>query len=85
MTPNDKATDLQDKVRASEIDQLDLGNAHYGQDRVRQAVVHTREDMVLVVSYLKDTVRLLRSIRTLLVVIAIAVVVVAVVLVNRIS
>ena len=66
-----KARDLRDEVRYIEIDKPQ----DYEAEAVRQAVVHTREDLVLVVSYLSSIAKLLGSIKKLLVVIAVAAVV----------
>jgi len=77
MTRNKEASDLQEMTRLSEAEQP----AIYDDDDVRKATVHTRQDLVLVVSHLSSIGDLLASIRVLLAVVAIAAVVVATVLV----
>ena len=77
MDPEKRASDLRTQVRYDEIEKP----RDYEASDVRQAIVHTREDLVLVVSYLSDAVHLLRPIKWLLVVIAVAAVVSAAVLV----
>jgi hypothetical protein len=47
-----RAMDLQLRVIASEDKQLDQGDADYTPERERQAIVHTRQDLVLLISYL---------------------------------
>ncbi len=77
MDPEKRASDLRTQVRYDEIHKP----RDYEASDVRQAVVHTREDLVMVVSYLSSIAKLLGSIKTLLVVIAVAAVVSAAVLV----
>jgi hypothetical protein len=77
MDPDKTAGALRDQVRDEEARR----RAQYESEDVRRAVVHTREDLVMVDSYLSDAVHLLRPIKWLLVVIAIATVVSAVALV----
>ncbi len=77
MDAEKNARELQDAVRDAETSQ----RVDYEDDQVRQAVVHAREDMVLVYSLLSSVARLLVSIRALLVIIAVAAVVSAVALV----
>jgi len=77
MDPDKKAWDLKELVRDSEM----RVRAQYEGEDVRRAVVHTREDLVQVVSYLSSIGRLLGSIKALLVIIAFAAVVSAVALV----
>jgi len=81
MNRNKKAGDLQDRVTSADLDQLKHGYGLYDEDRVRQATIHTRQDLVMVVSHLSSIGDLLAFIRALLVVIAIAAVVVATVMV----
>lgn len=70
-----KAARLQDSVRASEIRSADF--SQYGDDDVARAVVHTRRDVVLIVSHLSSLNSQLRIIKWLLAVIAIAASIVA--------
>jgi len=77
MDPDEEARVLQDLVRDSEMSP----RVYYEDEQVRQAVIHTREDLVLVVSHLSTAAKLLGSIKALLVVIAVAAVVSAVALV----
>jgi len=58
---NDKAMELQRQVRAAED-----SAQHYDEDEVRQATVHTRQDVVLLVSYLDSANRQLSDIKKLL-------------------
>ena len=76
MDPEEKARDFQDQVRDSEMSP----RVYYEDEQVRQAVVHTREDLVLVVSHLSSVTKLLGSINKRLVIIAVVAVVSAVVL-----
>ncbi len=77
MDADKNARELQDAVRHTEMS----SRVQYEDDRVRQAVVHAREDIILVVSHLSSAARLLASIKALLVIIAVAAVVSAVALV----
>ena len=76
MNPDERAHALTDAVRSSERDQR--GHIDYSSIHVRQAVVHSREDLVVVISYLASITKRLGYIRWLLVIIAIAAVVSAV-------
>lgn len=49
-----KATDLMRGVRNDEREQLHSGASYYNDDQVRQAIVHSRQDIVLMVSYLSS-------------------------------
>jgi len=82
MSRLNKATYLQNAVRTDEKRQRDL-SIDYDAKHVRQAIVHTREDIVLVISYLNSIGDSLGTIRTLLLIIAIAAVVSATVLTLR--
>ena len=64
------ARNLQRDVMESEKAQLDNGADQYSEKEVRQAVVHTRADTVLMCSYLYWITGLLRSIDIVLWVIA---------------
>jgi len=55
---SEHARDLQYATRMDEDDK----NCDYGEDHVRRSVVHTREDMILLVSYLIFANKQLRSI-----------------------
>ncbi len=79
MDSDEKARTLQGMVRDSEMSQR-VDGIDYEDEQVRQAVVHTREDLVLVYSHLSDITKLLGSIYKLLVIIAVAAVVSAVAL-----
>ncbi len=59
-----KAADLQYEVMSSELNQLE--HAHYEKQRARQAVVHGRQDIVLLVSYASSIIKILKSIRFIL-------------------
>ena len=54
---------LQDAVRESEAEQLARGFADYPEEQVRQSLVHTRQDLVLVIGHLDELHRLGRSLR----------------------
>ena len=54
-----KARDLQDEVRNIEIREP----RDYEDEAVRQAMVHAREELVLVASYLSSVAKLLVSIK----------------------
>ena len=57
-----KAADLQYEVRAAEIDKVH----YYEKEEVKQAVMHARQDIVLLVSYATSIIRILKSIRFIL-------------------
>lgn len=59
----DLARDTQIKVRSQEIDNIE----DYENERVKQSIVHAREDIVLLVSYASSIIEILKSIRTLIV------------------
>lgn len=48
----ERARRLQFEVREAEAEQLSKGIDDYGDAEVRQAVVHARQDLVLLASYL---------------------------------
>tara|TARA_B100001057_G_scaffold16077_1_gene15169 strand:+ start:933 stop:1169 length:237 start_codon:yes stop_codon:yes gene_type:complete len=58
-----QASDLQDAVRKREKEWL----GDYDEDEVKQAVVHAREDIVLLVSHSANIIKILKSIRFILV------------------
>ena len=60
------AGELQRGVRDDETKQRDLGVADYDSVQVRQAIVHTRQDLVLVVSHLSSLNKQIAVIRNLL-------------------
>lgn len=68
-----RAMAVRDQTRMREGDQLadGLDGFNYSEEAVRQAVVHTREDMVMVVSLLADANRQLRMIAWLAVLVAV--------------
>ena len=57
----DDAAALQTAVRLEELEQLRSG-LEYSEERVRQCTVHTREDLILVVSRVGKIEREIRSI-----------------------
>ena len=57
-----KAADLQHEVRMSEYDNVQ----DYDEEEVKQAVVHARQDIVLLVSYATSIIKILKSIRFIL-------------------
>jgi len=65
---DDRAGNLQQFVRGEEA--RTLGYNGYDARQVRQAVVHAREDMVLLVSHISSVNRQLRTIKWLLAAIA---------------
>jgi hypothetical protein len=71
---DEKASELQQKVRFSERDQSDL----YDQDDVAKATVHMREDLVLVVSHLSSLNRQIATVKWAAVITAIVLVYIAV-------
>jgi hypothetical protein len=58
---SEKAAELQRMVRADEIEM----GMDYGEDQVRQSIVHMREDVVLLVSHMSSINQQLASIRRL--------------------
>lgn len=75
---DDRAGNLQQFVRSEEARNLEYSN--YGEETVRQAVVHCRQDVVMLVSHLSSVNRQLRAIKWLL---AACVVLIAVAIVGR--
>jgi hypothetical protein len=66
---------LQNQVKAGERDQLQDGLDAYEKEEINQAIVHTRQDIVLLVSYLTTTaIASNRIVRRLNVLIGIAVI-----------
>lgn len=59
---NERAMRLQSAVRA---DEMKADNDYSGR-QVRQAIVHSREDIVLIYSMLSSAVQILKGIRTIL-------------------
>ena len=57
---------LQQSVRFTEIDQLARGSDQYDDNTVRQATVHARLDLVLVISHLSSINKQLAIVRGLL-------------------
>ncbi len=53
---------LRDRTQIAEYEQLQKGRAEYDGDEVRQAIVHARQDMVLLVSLLVDVNKQLRTV-----------------------
>ena len=62
MKEQKKAADLQYEVRMSEYDNLQ----DYDNEQVKQAVVHSRQDIVLLVSYANSIIKILKDIRMIL-------------------
>lgn len=62
MKEDKKAADLQYEIRMSEYDNI----KHYDDEQVKQSVVHSREDIVLLVSYATSIIRILKDIRIIL-------------------
>jgi len=56
MSLDEKAVHLQRQVKANKLEPHD-----YSPKQVRQAAVHARQDLVLVISYLSSATRLLAS------------------------
>ncbi len=77
MDPDEKAHEFGIMVRDGDMGTL---RESYPKNQVDQAVINTREDMVLVVSHLSSIAELLGSIKKLLVIIAVTAVVSAVAL-----
>ncbi|MER3486898.1 MAG: hypothetical protein C4345_13910 [Chloroflexota bacterium] len=59
----DGAAALQRGVKADEARNLDSGLDDYSEAQTRQAVVHTRQDIVIIVSLLRDLNRQLRTLK----------------------
>tara|TARA_B100001093_G_scaffold511089_1_gene578248 strand:+ start:107 stop:340 length:234 start_codon:yes stop_codon:yes gene_type:complete len=57
-----QAADLQHNVRMDEHDRVQ----DYDEEQVKQAVVHARQDIVLLVSYATSIIKILKSIRFIL-------------------
>ena len=62
MKEQKKAADLQHEVRMSEYDNVQ----DYDNEQVKQAVVHSRQDVVLLVSYANSIIKILKDIRMIL-------------------
>jgi len=60
---DDLSRDTQIRVRSQEMNNIE----DYEDERVNQSIVHTREDIVLLVSYASSIIKILKSIRTLIV------------------
>ena len=60
---SENAVDLQSGVRAAEAENLHAGLDQYSLAEARQAVVHTRHDIVLVVSLLTSLNRQVRTLK----------------------
>ena len=72
---DDAASRLQDGVRAAE--QRNSAFVHYDEDEVARAVIHTRQDVVLLASYLSSLNSQIMVVKWLLAVIAVAAVILA--------
>ena len=62
MKEQNKAADLQYEVRMSEYDNVQ----DYDNEQVKQAIVHSRQDIVLLVSYTNSIIKILKDIRIIL-------------------
>lgn len=54
MDADDRAKELQRHVRIDESEQLRDGLSNYEDEQVRQAIVHSRQDIIMIVSYLSS-------------------------------
>lgn len=54
MDADDRARKLQRHVRIDEAEQLRDGLSDYDDGQIRQAIVHSRQDIVILVSYLSS-------------------------------
>ena len=61
-----KAGDLQFKTKHSEQQKLEDGLGIYDEEEVNQAIVHTRQDGVLLVSYISSITKILKNTRNIL-------------------
>ena len=59
-----KAVDLHYDVRKDDIEKLQY--EQYEDEYVKQSVIHTRQDVVLLVSYASSIIKILKSIRFIL-------------------
>lgn len=59
----ERAGELQRGVKYDELENLDKGLDQYQRPAVRQAIVHTRQDMVMLVSLLDSVNVQLRALR----------------------
>ena len=73
------AGELQDSVREAEEHKREIG-IDYDAAHVRQSVVHTREDVIMIISLLGSVLRILISIRSYLIVVFLALVALAVII-----
>jgi len=71
-----RGREIQFGVIESESDNLARGDDHYSENEVAQAAVHTRQDLVLVVSLLTDMNIQLRLLRWMAFVVLIAMIVI---------
>jgi hypothetical protein len=71
--PDQRAGALQRAVMRDEADNIEKGLDDYSESQVRQAIVHTRQDMVLIASHLSSANRQLATMRRLLWVIVVIV------------
>jgi hypothetical protein len=69
-----RAVEVQRAVKYDELKHLDNGLDQYSREQVSQATVHTRQDLVLVVSLLTDLNRQARSLKWIAFVILLALV-----------
>jgi len=67
---DDMASELQRGVKHDELENLDKGLDDYSEAQVRQATVHTRHDLVLLVSHFASLNRQVSTVRRLLWIIA---------------
>ena len=57
---DDAAADLRDRVR--KVDEEEIYKIDYSEEEVRRAIVHTRQDVVMLVSHLGSISKQLRTI-----------------------
>ena len=57
---DDAAADLRDRVR--KVDEEEVYKIDYSEEEVRRAIVHTRQDVVMLVSHLDSISKQLRTI-----------------------
>ena len=57
---DDAAADLRDRVR--KVDEEEVYKIDYSEEEVRRAIVHTRQDVVMLVSHLSSISKQLRTI-----------------------
>tara|TARA_B100002019_G_C21060191_1_gene493715 strand:- start:489 stop:734 length:246 start_codon:yes stop_codon:yes gene_type:complete len=61
---DEKAVELHNEVRKDSYEKLQY--EQYEDEHVKQSVIHTRQDVVLLVSYASSIIKILKSIRFIL-------------------